>query len=59
MSWRDYDDDYGDEEDYHWEDDVPDWWWDSAYVDAADYEWNEARYLEWCGEIEWLQNMEA
>jgi hypothetical protein len=39
------------EEDESWEDDVPDWWWETSYVDAADYDWNEARYVEWCEEV--------
>lgn len=35
------------EGDEDWEDDVPEWWWETSYVDAADYDWNEARYIEW------------
>lgn len=41
------------EGDENWEDEMPDWWWETSYVDTADYNWNEARYVEWLETIEW------
>ncbi len=47
--WSTDPDDYDEPpEDDPWEDDVPDWWWETSYASAADYDWNEARFIEWC-----------
>lgn len=37
-----------------WLDEAPEWWWDSNEVDADSYNWNEARYLDWCEEMFWV-----